>query len=164
MGYTLEVERLTSGPINAILFDRKHGSMWGGSSNHGEDYGTEDNYNNRKQTSVNAKFDFRLASHTKLSLNTIYNDAMERFRLRYNFRAFTGNANTILDRVRGADGVSDARIGATIRTTATTACNPTLIHRPLVDRPGAGVLDRASSNRIDMCRTGLKCRSVQLQR
>jgi gamma-glutamyltranspeptidase/glutathione hydrolase len=39
MGYTLEVERLTSGPINAILIDRKHGSMWGGSSNHGEDYG-----------------------------------------------------------------------------------------------------------------------------
>jgi gamma-glutamyltranspeptidase / glutathione hydrolase len=39
MGYTLEFEKLTSGPINAILFDRKHGSMWGGSSNHGEDYG-----------------------------------------------------------------------------------------------------------------------------
>jgi gamma-glutamyltranspeptidase/glutathione hydrolase len=39
MGYTLEFSRLTSGPINAILFDRKHGSMWGGSSNHGEDYG-----------------------------------------------------------------------------------------------------------------------------
>jgi gamma-glutamyltranspeptidase/glutathione hydrolase len=39
MGYTLEVERLTSGPINAILFDAKHGTMWGGSSNHGEDYG-----------------------------------------------------------------------------------------------------------------------------
>ncbi|HEU4628238.1 MAG TPA: gamma-glutamyltransferase [Gemmatimonadaceae bacterium] len=39
MGYTLEVERLTSGPINAILFDRVHGTMWGGSSNHGEDYG-----------------------------------------------------------------------------------------------------------------------------
>ena len=39
MGYTLEFERLTSGPINAILFDRKRGSMWGGSSNHGEDYG-----------------------------------------------------------------------------------------------------------------------------
>ncbi|HUR91094.1 MAG TPA: gamma-glutamyltransferase, partial [Gemmatimonadaceae bacterium] len=35
MGYTLEFARLTSGPINAILFDRKHGSMWGGSSNHG---------------------------------------------------------------------------------------------------------------------------------
>ena len=39
MGYTLEVERLTSGPINAVLFDRAHGTMWGGSSNHGEDYG-----------------------------------------------------------------------------------------------------------------------------
>jgi gamma-glutamyltranspeptidase/glutathione hydrolase len=39
MGYTLEFEERTSGPINAILFDRKHGSFWGGSSNHGEDYG-----------------------------------------------------------------------------------------------------------------------------
>jgi gamma-glutamyltranspeptidase / glutathione hydrolase len=39
MGYTLEFQRLTSGPINAIMFDRKHGTMWGGSSNHGEDYG-----------------------------------------------------------------------------------------------------------------------------
>ncbi len=39
MGYTLDVEERTSGPINAIWFDRRHGSMWGGSSNHGEDYG-----------------------------------------------------------------------------------------------------------------------------
>jgi gamma-glutamyltranspeptidase/glutathione hydrolase len=39
MGYTLTFEDRTSGPINAILFDRKHGSLWGGSSNHGEDYG-----------------------------------------------------------------------------------------------------------------------------
>lgn len=39
MGYRLEFERLTSGPINAIFFDRAHGTMWGGSSNHGEDYG-----------------------------------------------------------------------------------------------------------------------------
>ena len=39
MGYTLEVEQRTSGPINAIFFDRRHGTMWGGSSNHGEDYG-----------------------------------------------------------------------------------------------------------------------------
>ena len=39
MGYTLEFERLTSGPINAIWFDWKHGVFWGGSSNHGEDYG-----------------------------------------------------------------------------------------------------------------------------
>jgi gamma-glutamyltranspeptidase/glutathione hydrolase len=39
MGYTLELEERTSGPINAILFDRVHRTMWGGSSNHGEDYG-----------------------------------------------------------------------------------------------------------------------------
>jgi gamma-glutamyltranspeptidase/glutathione hydrolase len=39
MGYTLETAARTSGPINAIWFDRKHGTMWGGSSNHGEDYG-----------------------------------------------------------------------------------------------------------------------------
>jgi gamma-glutamyltranspeptidase/glutathione hydrolase len=39
MGYTLSFEERTSGPINAIYFDWKHHSMWGGSSNHGEDYG-----------------------------------------------------------------------------------------------------------------------------
>jgi gamma-glutamyltranspeptidase/glutathione hydrolase len=39
MGYKLEVAPKTSGPINAILLDRKHGTMWGGSSDHGEDYG-----------------------------------------------------------------------------------------------------------------------------
>ena len=39
MGYRLDFARLTSGPINAIFFDWKNGSMWGGSSNHGEDYG-----------------------------------------------------------------------------------------------------------------------------
>lgn len=39
MGYRLEDANRTSGPINAIFFDRVHGTMWGGSSNHGEDYG-----------------------------------------------------------------------------------------------------------------------------
>jgi gamma-glutamyltranspeptidase / glutathione hydrolase len=39
MGYTLDEEERTSGPINAILFDRAHGTMWGASSNHGEDHG-----------------------------------------------------------------------------------------------------------------------------
>jgi gamma-glutamyltranspeptidase/glutathione hydrolase len=39
MGYKLEVVAKTSGPINAILLDRAHGTMWGGSSDHGEDYG-----------------------------------------------------------------------------------------------------------------------------
>jgi len=39
MGYKISVGDRTSGPINAIYLDRKHGSIWGGSSNNGEDYG-----------------------------------------------------------------------------------------------------------------------------
>jgi gamma-glutamyltranspeptidase/glutathione hydrolase len=39
MGYRLRFDDRTSGPINAIYFDWQHGSFWGGSSNHGEDYG-----------------------------------------------------------------------------------------------------------------------------
>jgi gamma-glutamyltranspeptidase/glutathione hydrolase len=38
-GYQLEYGARTSGPINAILLDPAHGTFWGGSSNHGEDYG-----------------------------------------------------------------------------------------------------------------------------
>lgn len=39
MGYKINYQDRTSGPINAIYFDWEHGSFWGGSSNHGEDYG-----------------------------------------------------------------------------------------------------------------------------
>jgi gamma-glutamyltranspeptidase/glutathione hydrolase len=39
MGYELTFEERTSGPINAIMLDQKHGTIWGGSSNHGEDHG-----------------------------------------------------------------------------------------------------------------------------
>ncbi len=39
MGYDVELEPHTSGPINAIYFDREHGTMWGGASDFGEDYG-----------------------------------------------------------------------------------------------------------------------------
>jgi gamma-glutamyltranspeptidase/glutathione hydrolase len=39
MGYKLTVKKYTSGPINAVFFDWKHGTFWGGSSNYGEDYG-----------------------------------------------------------------------------------------------------------------------------
>ncbi|MGH7959712.1 MAG: carboxypeptidase regulatory-like domain-containing protein, partial [Opitutaceae bacterium] len=59
------------------------------------DYTTADQYNNRKQSSVNAKFDYRLSASTRISLNMIYNDAFERFLERHGFRAFAGNANTV---------------------------------------------------------------------
>jgi gamma-glutamyltranspeptidase/glutathione hydrolase len=38
-GYKLEFHPRTSGPINAIMLDAAHGTMWGASSHHGEDYG-----------------------------------------------------------------------------------------------------------------------------
>ena len=39
LGYKIDSARKTSGPITAIYFDHKHGTMWGAASNHGEDYG-----------------------------------------------------------------------------------------------------------------------------
>jgi gamma-glutamyltranspeptidase/glutathione hydrolase len=39
MGYRITYQDRTSGPVNAIWFDWLHGTFWGGSSNHGEDYG-----------------------------------------------------------------------------------------------------------------------------
>jgi len=39
MGYDLTFAERTSGPINAVFFDWINGSFWGGSSNHGDDYG-----------------------------------------------------------------------------------------------------------------------------
>ncbi|MEP6788877.1 MAG: gamma-glutamyltransferase, partial [Acidobacteriota bacterium] len=39
MGYKLTFEERTSGPITAIFLDQQHKTMWGGASNHGDDYG-----------------------------------------------------------------------------------------------------------------------------
>lgn len=39
MGYTLVFEERTSGPITAIFLDQQHKTIWGGASNHGDDYG-----------------------------------------------------------------------------------------------------------------------------
>ncbi|TMQ21771.1 MAG: gamma-glutamyltransferase family protein, partial [Deltaproteobacteria bacterium] len=39
MGYSFEIRDRTSGPINAIYFDREHNTFWGGSSDDGDDYG-----------------------------------------------------------------------------------------------------------------------------
>ena len=39
MGYDISTSPRTSGPINAIFFVIRNRTMWGGSSNHGEDYG-----------------------------------------------------------------------------------------------------------------------------
>ena len=39
MGYVPRFAERTMGPVNAILLDRRHGTFWGASSNHGEDHG-----------------------------------------------------------------------------------------------------------------------------
>ncbi len=39
MGYRLDFSERNSGPITAIMLDQEHGSIWGGASNHGDDYG-----------------------------------------------------------------------------------------------------------------------------
>ena len=39
MGYDVDLDPKTSGPITAIVFDHEHGTMWGAASDHGEDYG-----------------------------------------------------------------------------------------------------------------------------
>jgi gamma-glutamyltranspeptidase/glutathione hydrolase len=39
MGYSVDMVDRTYSPITAIYFDRKNGTMWGGASDYGEDYG-----------------------------------------------------------------------------------------------------------------------------
>lgn len=59
------------------------------------DYRTTDNYNNRKQRSINTKWDYRLSRNSLIKLNLIYNDAPEPMRRQYQTRAFTGSQTTV---------------------------------------------------------------------
>lgn len=81
------------------------------------DYRTADTYNPHVQASINMKVDYRLSPATKVSFNTIANDNDEKFRRRYETRAFTtqqvGTAGTAgilpgytdrITRVRAAPG------------------------------------------------------------
>ena len=58
------------------------------------DYTTFDNINNRRQWSVNLKFDYRLSAHTKITLNTIINYNNETFRRRYITRTYANQSST----------------------------------------------------------------------
>ncbi|MDP3072801.1 MAG: TonB-dependent receptor [Opitutaceae bacterium] len=59
-------------------------------------YQTFDNYNNRKQASVNVKTDYRLSASTRVSVNATMNDNYENFRRRYITRAYSSqNQNTV---------------------------------------------------------------------
>ena len=78
------------------------------------DYTVQNNYNNRKQASVSAKVDYRLTPATKLSLNTLYNDANEPSNLRFNTRFFT-------NQTVGTTGTAGILPGYTDRVTQTRA-------------------------------------------
>jgi iron complex outermembrane recepter protein len=55
------------------------------------DYRTVDNYNVRKQISINTKFDFRLSPNSRLSMSVIVSDAPEPGRRRVTTRFTTGS-------------------------------------------------------------------------
>lgn len=89
------------------------------------DYRTWDNYNNRKQKSINVKADYRLSAVTKLSFNAIVNDATENHRKQYETRAFTtqqvGTTGTAGIRPGYTDRITEVRAapGSTIEMTMT---------------------------------------------
>jgi gamma-glutamyltranspeptidase/glutathione hydrolase len=39
MGYAVESDKRPYSPVTAIYFDTKNGTMWGGASDYGDDYG-----------------------------------------------------------------------------------------------------------------------------
>lgn len=89
------------------------------------DYRTTDNYNNRKQMSLNTKWDYRLSPHSLLKLNFIINDAPEPMRRQYQTRAFAGSETTNPSNTSGiVPGAFDARI-TVVRANAPAAnANP----------------------------------------
>jgi len=58
-------------------------------------YRTWENYNNNKQASINLKTEFRYSFNTKFLLNVTANHDIQRFRRRFEARAWTGTAATV---------------------------------------------------------------------
>ena len=59
------------------------------------DYRVWDNYNNRKQASLNLRTDYRWSPTSRFSVTLLGNNNTERFRRRMEARAFTGSATTV---------------------------------------------------------------------
>jgi len=59
------------------------------------DYRTWDNYNNRKQASLNLRTDYRWSPNSRFSVTLIGNNNFEAHRRRMEMRAFTGSATTV---------------------------------------------------------------------
>lgn len=81
-------------------------------------YRAWENYNNRKQASVNLKADYRLSFNTKLSFGVMLNDNEEAFRRTSEFRAWTGTATTVPSATSGIVPGGFTDLVTTVRPTA----------------------------------------------
>ena len=92
-------------------------------------YATQDFYNNRKQSSMNVKVDYRLSPATKISLNTIYNDAFEPFNRLYEVVATAPQTIATLDangQPTGTGGILPDFTGTLTRARAVAGSNVTV--------------------------------------
>jgi len=64
------------------------------------DYRRQNGYNNRVQQSAALKFDYKVSDRTRVFVNTIYNDAPEKFNRLYTMRAFASRSVSAI----GANG------------------------------------------------------------
>ena len=93
------------------------------------DYRTTDNFNNRKQRSLNTKWDYRLSRNSLLKISLVYNDAPEPMRRQYYTRAFAGGTTTVPSATTGiVPGAFNDRItvirAVPTAATATSATTP----------------------------------------
>ena len=96
------------------------------------DYRTTDNYNNRKQRSLNTKWDYRFDRNNLVKLNLIYNDAPEPMRRQYQTRAYTGSQTTVPSATTGivpgwTDRITTVRAIPTAATATSGTTAPALI-------------------------------------
>ena len=97
------------------------------------DYRTTDDYNNRKQQSLNTKWDFRLNRNTLLKLNLIYNDAPEPMRRQYNTSAIAaGGIGT--NGTNGQNGQTSIPNNLTNTTFISTSQVPSAVVPGFTDR------------------------------
>lgn len=61
------------------------------------DYRRQNGYNNRLQKSATLKIDYKLSENTRVFLNTIFNDAPEKFNRLYTVRAFASQSVAAID-------------------------------------------------------------------
>ncbi|MDO8540499.1 MAG: TonB-dependent receptor [Opitutaceae bacterium] len=115
------------------------------------DYRTTDNFNNRKQMSVNTKWDYRLSLNSLLRLNLIVNDAPEPMRRQFITRAFAGSATTNPSATTGiVPGAFTSRV-TTVRANAPAAnANPGTTPTAAIDLTSTNINRNQRLRHIDL--------------